>query len=292
MNRLDLSIVIINFNGAAFILDCLESIYNSRCSASFEIIVVDNQSSDDSIKLLDAYDKPLVKIYNTFNYGFSYANNQAFEIANGTMVFMLNNDTILNETTLQKLMDYMKDKPKIGAVAPKLLNKDGTIQCPGSSLGHWRFKSGIPKKVPFIAGAAVMIRKEVLDEIGGLDPNLFFYNDDIDFCYNLKKAGYEIWYYPKASLTHFGGLSTKFRKIGSLIEGYRGGLYIAKKHYGVVIYIIYRIVLLLDIVPRMGGHLILSIFKKESEAFLKAYATIFMINLKGEYKPKYPSPQS
>ena len=289
MSTLDLSIVIVNYNGAAFIKECLDSIYKSQCAISFEVIVVDNESSDESVSIIKHYEKPIVLIENKHNYGFSYANNQAFEIANGHTLFMLNNDTILKPDTLQKLMAFLTNRPKIGAVAPKLLNEDGSIQCPGSSLGHWRFKSTSPKKVPFIAGAAVLIRKEVMDLIGGLDPHLFFYNDDIDFCYNLKKNGFEIWYYPVAELVHFGGLSTKFRKVGSLIEGYRGGLYIAKKHYGNSVYILYRFILLLDIVPRLIFHFIFSAFNKQSEEYVQAYISVLMINIRGDYKPKYPS---
>ncbi len=286
---MDISIVIVNYNGAAFIKDCLDSIFASECSYLFEVIVVDNDSSDESVDIFEGYDKPLTLIENTYNYGFSYANNQGFAVAKGHTLFMLNNDTVLKKDTLQGLMDFLADKPHIGAVAPKLLNRDGTIQCPGSSLGHWRFRSLKPRKVSFIAGAAVLIRQSVMDEIGGLDANLYFYNDDIDFCMKLKRNGYQIWYYPVVSLVHFGGLSTNFRRCEVMVEGYRGGIYIAYKHYGLIVSILYRIVLLFDVVPRLIINTIWSLFNKDRIRFRQTYWQVLRMAIQGSCKPTYPT---
>jgi GT2 family glycosyltransferase len=274
-----LSIIIVNYNGAKFIPACIDSILKSKTSFPYEIIVIDNMSSDDSIDVLKTYGDTIKLIESKENLGFSQGNNVASRDAVGDYYFLLNNDTVINESTLQILVDYLIDKPKVGAITPKLLNEDGSLQAPGSIFGSWKFKSTVPVKVPFIAGAAVLMKKSVYEKMGGLDANLFFYNDDIDMCKVLYKLNYEIHYVPTANLIHIGGLSTKFRKIGSLIEGYRGGMYVCYKHYGVLIYSIYRVLVLFDIIPRLVGHLLLSLLSSTSRKMVKAYLEVIRIDI-------------
>jgi len=282
MSRPFLSIFIINYNGASFIEGCLDSLFSSKTDFSYEVIVVDNLSTDNSLEVLEPYRDRVKIIASDENLGFSRGNNRAAEDASGEYYFLLNNDTILFENTLQGLVDYLQDKPKVGAITPKLLNEDRSLQAPGSIFGQWRFKSKTPIKVPFIAGAAVLMKRTVYEEMGGLDPNLFFYNDDIDMCKVLHKLGYEIHYVPTSELIHIGGLSTKFRKIGSLIEGYRGGMYVCYKHYGVVVYSIYRVLVLVDILPRLFFHSIVSIFSENSRKMARAYVTVIGIDLRND----------
>jgi len=277
-----LSILVVNYNGADFITACIDSIFASKTSFPFEIIVVDNASKDHSKSVLDAYGDRIKVIYSPANLGFSEGNNKGAEIASGDTYFLLNNDTVLQTDTLEILYHFLQENPAVGAVSPKLIGGDGKLQSPGSVTGQWRFKSETPIEVSFIAGAAVMMPKKVYDAIGGLDGNLFFYNDDIDMCMMLKKKGYQIYYVPTAQLVHYGGLSTKTRKLGSLIEGYRGGLYIAYKHYSKFLYHLYRVVMLLDVIPRLACHSVLSLFKPISRQYVRAYLTILTINWKGD----------
>ena len=279
---IDLSIFIVNYNGAKFISQCLDSVFASDVQFTYEVIVVDNNSTDSSLSLLKKYGAQIQLINNSENQGFSYANNQAAESAKGKTYFLLNNDTILEKDTLQILFEFLKENPKVGAITPKLCFEDGRLQAPGSIFGKWRFNSLVPVQVPFIAGAAVMMSASVYKAIGGLDANLFFYNDDIDMCKMLTKLGYPIYYVPTAKLIHFGGLSTKFRKIGSLIEGYRGGLYVCYKHYHKIVFFIYQFLVLLDCLVRLSIHLILSLLSHESRAFVKAYLRVMCIVFKRE----------
>ena len=282
MSVVDISVFIVNYNGAAFIAACLDSIYQSEITYSYEVIVVDNLSTDDSVDVLKHSKHPIKLIESSCNLGFSRGNNCAFAHSEGRFVFLLNNDTVLRKNTLEILANYLKDNPKVGAITPKLCNADGSLQAPGSMLGKWRFKQPQPIKVPFIAGAAVLMPRNVYEQIGGLDPNLFFYNDDIDMCKMIHKHGYEIHYVPTSELTHFGGLSTQFRKIGSLIEGYRGGLYICYKHYGSIAYFIYRFLVLIDILPRLVIHSVLGVFSSNQRAFSRAYLTVLGIDFTGD----------
>lgn len=277
-----LSVLIVNYNGADFITPCIDSVFASKTSFPFEIIVVDNASKDHSRTVLDAFGDRIKVLYSSKNLGFSEGNNKAAEIASGDMYFLLNNDTVVEENTLEILYQFLKNNTQVGAVAPKLIGSDGNLQAPGGPLGRWRFFSDTPKQVPFIAGAAVMMSKHVYEAIGGLDGNLFFYNDDIDMCMMLKKKGFGIYYVPTAQLIHYGGLSTKTRKLGSLIEGYRGGMYIAYKHYPRFLYHLYRLVLLLDVIPRLVVHSLRGCFDATQKQFAKAYIDVLIINWRGD----------
>lgn len=282
-----ISVFIVNFNGAAFIAACLESVLASECAVPFEIIVVDNQSTDDSLAVLQGYTDRVTVLKNLHNSGFSKGNNIAATVAQGHYYFLLNNDTVLPKDTLEALYTYMKTQQNIGALVPKLLSKNNTLQCPGSIWGSWRFYAKQPVDVPFIAGAAVFMSREVYESIGGLDENLFFYNDDVDLCKVLLKQKRRLVYYPLTSLTHYGGLSTSFRKLGSLIEGYRGGFYICYKHYP-RFYQVYRLVVLLDIIPRLIYHFLCSFFKSEQSKFVDAYKMVLRINWQSDIFVHHP----
>ncbi len=273
-----MSVLIVNYNGAEFLAQCIDSVSNSRTKFSFEIIVIDNASADSSAQLLDTYKDKVTVILSDKNLGFSEGNNVAAKEAIGKYVFLLNNDTVVPEDLLQGLYDFAEAHPDMGAVSPKLLYEDGRLQAPGSVFGRWRFKSKKTQVVPFIAGAAVLMQKSLFDDMGGLDGNLFFYNDDIDLCLCLRKRKRPIYYVPSLSLIHFGGLSTKFRKIGSLMEGYRGGLYIAYKHYPKIVYHLYRVLLLFDVIPRLMVHSILSVFSDKHRRFQGLYIKILVFN--------------
>lgn len=282
------SVFIVNYNGGLFIKECLDSLLKSQLSVPLEIIVVDNQSTDNSLDILNSYKGKIKIIKNYHNSGFSKGNNIASHYANGDYYFLLNNDTRVFSNTIQKLYDYMCEHDDIGALVPKLLNKDKSLQAPGSIFGRWKFSSKKPIDVSFVAGAALLMTKKVYEQIQGLDENLFFYNDDIDLCKVLLKRKLRIVYYPLAELIHYGGLSTKFRKLGSLIEGYRGGFYICYKHYGKYWFELYRIVVFVDILPRLFFHFIKSFFSNQDKQYVKAYLNVIKINLSRDIFVKHP----
>jgi GT2 family glycosyltransferase len=179
LGPLDISVVIVNFNGAAFIMECLDALFNSRLTYTYEVILVDNASTDRSFEVMEPYLHRMTIIKNTENTGFAFANNQGFKVAKGRYLFLLNTDAVVSPDAIQLMMDEHERFPDIGAIAPKLLNGDGSLQCPGSSFGHFRFKRNRRCTVPFIAGAAVLIRKSMMDAMNGMDENLFFYNDNL-----------------------------------------------------------------------------------------------------------------
>jgi GT2 family glycosyltransferase len=276
---LDISIIAVNFNGAKFLNQCLDSVLNTSSKYSYEIIVIDNNSLDNSAQILLEYKNKIKLILNQENTGFSFANNQGIKIAKGKYIFLLNNDTILKPNSLDNLIDYYEKHKNTGAIGPKLLNKDGSIQYYGSILNQWQYKTKVAKKMNFISGAAFLTTKTIMKKIDGLDENFFFYNEDVDLCKKILKLGLPIIYLPQSEIIHLGGASTQTRKAPSIIEGYRGGLYLVSKHYHPLIYFLYRALLLIDIVPKTIYYFVASFINKEKISIAKAYAKIFAINL-------------
>lgn len=272
----DLSIIIVNFNNKKLLEECLKPIKLSTYKISYEIIVVDNASSDGSQAMVKQKFPQIHLIENKENLGFAKANNMGLRIYNARYAMLLNNDTIVKDHALDKMVEFMDSHPEAGACGPKLLNTDGTIQTQGGSLGKRFWKSSTPITVDFVIGAALMVRKQVIDRIGLMDENLFFYNDDLDWCISIRKAGFKIYYLPQAEIIHYGGYSSK-RAFNSklLIEGFKGGLYFCRKHYGSLAYHVYRLVLALCL------SLILPFFIFQPVK-LKTYFSIILMSLRGQ----------
>ena len=282
----DLSIVIVNYNGEHYLANCLDSVFGQDTHYKFEIFLVDNQSTDQSKTVIDRYKTRVHVILNNENLGFSRANNQCFSLCTGRYTLLLNNDTIMHQHALQGMLDYMEEHPNIGALSPKLVHENGQIQTQGNTLTAWRFKSKTPKDVPFICGASLLTRHSLLMDIGGLDEHYFFYNDDLDYCKSVLKRGYRIVYLPTVTVTHLGGLATKTRKAGSIVDGYRGSAYLCHKFYPRPIFYLYHALVLLDVILKLLVYSILSLYNKPLTEHRSAYATVFILLVSGKLQPK------
>ncbi len=238
-----LTIIIINYNGAAFIRNCLDSVLSQRAFFNaFNVVVVDNASTDDSIRVLNDYKDQIMIIENKINVGFSAAHNQLLDQLDTPYIWLLNNDTEFNNTqdVISPIIDYFNHHETVVGISPKLLNTDGSLQNQGSGLSSWAFKSKKIKAVGFLSGASLFIRTQFFKDINGFDPNLFFYNDDFDFAMQVKKHHKTLIYFPMIEITHHGGLSTKFKPIETTIGGYYGSVYLCKKYYSNFIFLIYK----------------------------------------------------
>lgn len=254
-DKIDVSFVIVTWNSENEIGNCLSSIY-SKVSCSFEVIVVDNNSSDTTLEIVKKF--PKIKIIaNSENLKFARGTNQGLEIAQGRFKMLLNPDTILLEGSIEKLMDFLEKNEEVGAVAPKLLNLDKSIQpscrCfPTFSTLFFEvflLSSLFPKsnffssyKMPNFLhnktcqveqpqGAALLVRSEVFEEIGLLDEKFAMFFNDVDFCFRIKKAGWKIYFIADSEVLHVKGASIyKVRKemIEALHESFFDYL---KKHY-------------------------------------------------------------
>lgn len=242
----DLSIIIVNRDNQRLLEECLTSIEKNTRRISHELIVVDNASTDGSREMVLNKFPKVALIVNKENLGFSKANNLGLKICQARYALLLNNDTIVKDGALDKMVAFMDTRPEAGACGPRLLNVDGTPQRQGGLFGQkfWLAKEPVP--VDCVIGAALLVRKEVIDRVGLLDENLFFYNDDLDWCRSIRKAGYKIYFIPDAEIIHYGGYSSKGKFNRRLfVEGFKGGLYFCRKHYGELAYNFYRLVLCL-----------------------------------------------
>lgn len=210
------SIVVVNYNGRRWIKSCFESIYHQTYK-NFEIIFIDNASTDDSLNFIKQ-DYPKIRIIeNKINTGFGSANNLGAEKAAGEIIFFLNNDTVLAKDTLEKLLRD-KEKDKLNITGPRLLNFEGkdihggykvTID-PTGYLG-----SG--KKTFFIDGCALMVSKEDFLSLGGFDAKYFMYSEDIDLCWRAHLYGLKVDICNATSIKHFAGGTggrTQYKRCG------------------------------------------------------------------------------
>ncbi len=285
---IDLSIIIVNYNDERFLKDCLNSVYKGTHKVSFEILFIDNNSSDNSVKLVSEQ-FPKVKITkNQKNLGFCKANNIGLKVYKGRYALLLNTDTVNKDEALDKLVEFMDKNPKVGACGPKLLNTDGTPQHQGGLFNRRFWLSKKPIKVNYVIGACIIARKEVIDKVGGLDENFFFSNDDLDWCRRIRNAGWDVYFLPQAEVIHYGGLTTKRFKLKTFVEGFRGGLYFSKKHYGNIVYHIYRLLLSAAMLPAILFSFLFYPFLKNKQK-LTAFLQILSIAIKGEIYPSYGS---
>ncbi len=253
-----LSIIIVNYNVRYFLEQALKSIYSSRCSYSYEVYVVDNASSDDSLEMLADKFPQVHVIANSENLGFSKANNLAMRRAEGKYFLLLNPDTILREDTLQLSLDYMEGHDQCGGLGIRMIDGSGKF-LPESKRGiptplaaFFRM-SGIAKlfphsaffnayhqghlpegeshKVEILAGAYMMLRKSVLDKIGLLDEDFFMYGEDIDLSYRIIQAGYYNYYLADSEIIHFKGESTRKASFNYVKLFHKAMIQFAQKHF-------------------------------------------------------------
>lgn len=260
---IDLSIIIVNYNKRDMLRDCLLSIKDKVCDVEYEIIVVDNNSVDNSVDTVINEFPEVVLIANDQNKGFSVANNQGAGIAKGRFLFFLNNDTKLLSSDMKSVLDYFYNS-NAGMIGLGLLNQDMTPQRQGGVLGAKFWNKRKTQKVSFVIGAAFLMPKELFAELGGFDENYVFFNEDLDLCKRVIKTRYDVVYYPVFEVLHYGGVANRYLSEFSIIEGYRGGLYFCKKHYGLLLKI-YKPLVCLDLIFRIIQMQIRGLYDKENE---------------------------
>jgi GT2 family glycosyltransferase len=243
---IDLSIVIVNWNTSGLLIQCLESIYNAELSFTYEIIVVDNDSTDNSVQAItDRYPKVRI-IANDQNLGFAKANNQGIKTGKGRYFLLLNSDTILIPKSLDVLVHYAEEHLETGMVGPKLLNMDGTLQESWAEFPSLlseitgkpvrkRHPIGVPPyayDVDSILGACMLVREEVVRTIGLLDEEYFMYSEEVDWSFRIKSAGWRVHYYPAAEIFHIGGASASMNSLRQLSLLYQNKILFFNKNYG------------------------------------------------------------
>ncbi|MFC9711225.1 glycosyltransferase family 2 protein [Paenibacillus sp. NPDC056933] len=254
----DVSIIIVNYNTRQLTLDCLESVYASITSYSYEIIVVDNASRDDSVQAVRKAYPQVQLIVNRDNTGFAKANNQGMKVTKGRYILLLNSDTIVHPDTLHTMISFMDRHPEMGASGCKVILPDGSLDkackrgfpTPSASfyyafgisrlfrdqpkfnqyqLGHLSPDDEYP--VDCLVGAFMLVRRETIEQVGGLDETFFMYGEDIDWCYRIKEAGWGIFYYPRTYIVHYKGGSARRKPLKITYEFHRAMWVFHRKHY-------------------------------------------------------------
>jgi len=228
----------------------LRSIPAAADALEYDVIVVDNASSDGSPDMVAAEFPAARLIRNAENAGFARANNQGIVASSGCHIVLLNADTIMPARALTRLVDFMDAHPKVGACSPRLLRPDGTPQpyafgsdptlgyllCRGlcrllfrRSLHDWAVAE--PIAVDWVSGACLMVRREAIEQVGGLDEAIFMYFEDNDWCLRMRRAGWQVCYAPQVEITHLGGQSVA-QNPAAQAAYYRSLAYFYDKHYG------------------------------------------------------------
>ncbi|NCT55867.1 glycosyltransferase family 2 protein [bacterium] len=214
-----ISVIIVNYNGLKWLKGCLDSL-KVQTYKDFEIIFVDNASTDGSV----AYVKknyPKVKVLvNKENYGFAKGNNIGYKASSGEYIVLLNNDTYVEKDYLKNFIKVFKEYPKCGIAQSKIVLMDdpskldsaGSFWTGTAFLYHEGYQQGAevqkynnPYKVFSVKGASMLIKKEVIEKVGLFDEDFWCYYEETDFCHRAWMNGYESWYYPTALCYHKGG---------------------------------------------------------------------------------------
>ncbi|MBD2199023.1 MULTISPECIES: glycosyltransferase family 2 protein [Calothrix] len=246
------SIILVNYNGIDVLPDCLNSIETFIDTPNYEIILVDNASSDGSAELVAEKYRHVHLIRQSENRGFGAGNNAGVKVATGEFLFLLNTDTILISNVLPHLIEVMYSHPEVGIIGTKLLNPDGSLQISVSpaigikgeyqsrrlhqaarDAAHLKLleeKFQEIQEVDIVVGAAFFIRASLFNALGGFDENFFMYFEESDLCQRAQNQGYKIIYTPHVSLIHLKGYSVQKSANAMSIEYRRSQLYYYQKH--------------------------------------------------------------
>jgi GT2 family glycosyltransferase len=281
----ELSVIVVNYNAGPLLEVCLASIRRYGGDLALEVLVVDNASTDGSLEALRRF--PEVRLIpNCDNRGFAAAVNQGLESAAGRCFLLLNPDTEVVSPVFRTLLAFAEAHPDAGVVGPRLRNPDGSLQTSAyrfptlfqaagtvlrlrrvvpvgflrARLGWWlgRYFGQLDphvtaRPVDYVTGACMLIRREVVERIGGFDPRFFLYFEEKDFCLRAGEAGWRVWFDPAAEVVHHIGGSSGGRPEITVLERMRSMRQFYDKHYGWARRLAVRAILLTGGLVRCAG---------------------------------------
>lgn len=255
---IELSIIIPSFNTKKLLQNCLQSIFEQTKGIDFEVIVIDNASTDSSITMVKQKFPQVRLITNSKNLGYAQANNQGVKIAKGKYILFLNSDTIILDQAIEKSLEFIKQKKDIDILGCQLLNQDQTIQPSAGFFPHlarvfnWMvFVDELPliksltkpyqqsnpgfyqktQLIDWVTGAFLLVKKQVVKHLKGFDAKFFMYSEEVDFCYQAFKAGLKTWFYSDAQVTHLKGKSSAEGFSAAILGEYQGIKKFYQKNY-------------------------------------------------------------
>ena len=231
-NDPSISFCIVSFNSQDLLKECLSSLLENNPQISSEVIVVDNHSTDGSVEMIQSDFPDVILDILDSSISYTQAMNRAMKKAKGRFLVQLNPDTLIKPGVWDALIGFMNGHQNVGICTPKILNRDGTLQkqCRRSSAGPWDtfcYMSGLSRLFPdnrklagylmtymdenvvhpceAVSGACMVIRREVVNSIGYLDEAYYAYQEDSDYCFRARQAGYQVYYVPLGQIIHYGG---------------------------------------------------------------------------------------
>ncbi len=257
VDLVDLTVSVVNTNNAALLRGCLETLF-ARTKRSMEVYVVDNASTDGSADMVQREFPAARLLVNAQRKGFSANHNMVAGRARGRFVALLNEDLLIHDGALDRLVAFLEARPDVAVVGPQVLNPDGSFQpCAfdsytiGSVLldfavlpslipkGRWFHLDGREKRyeerdVDWILGACLVMRREAVQSVGLLDEQIspIIYSEEVDWCYRARQMGWKVAYCPAATLVHYGGQTTRRQSVRMQLELYRTRFAFFRKHHG------------------------------------------------------------
>lgn len=274
---MDVSFIIVNFNTKELTQKAIASLYKYATGFTWELIVVDNASEDGSTQAI-AKKFPQVKLLkNKENLGFAKANNRGIKIAKGHFIFLFNSDAYLIDNSLKNFITRAKEFSNLGAIGPKVLNVDKSIQQSVGFFPHlpqiayWMsFLDDLPggtflnpyhvdhdsfykteHDVDWLTGAALMVTRGAIEKAGLLDEKIFMYGEDVDWCFRIKSCGLKVMFSPVAQLVHIGSGSSGKKSKNAILGEFKGINYLYSKHKGKLALQLARILLKIGTLARI-----------------------------------------
>lgn len=304
MDKPEISIIIVTHNSAHEIEVCLNSILRTCPPPTYEIIVIDNNSSDQTVEfIVERWPETKVVAQQT-NPGFAKANNQGIVLAQGKFLLFLNPDTIVQPHALSHLVDKMDREPQIGVIAPRLLNVDGSLQSScrefprlinnfiGMSefyrlkwvqnyLGKFFPSLGphdVATDVDWVVGACFLVRPAVIDEVGPFDESFFMYSEEMEWQYRIKKGGWRVLFSPEAEVIHLGGASSTRYPVQRIIWQYTSLFRFYKLHYSPLKLFMLKGLVWLITIPKIIFLQIKNLRRSEKHPLIDAFWEILWIS--------------
>ncbi len=252
---MDLSAIVVNWNTRDLLAACLTSLDAHPPAGPFEIWVVDNASHDGSAAMMRERFPHVHLIENNTNLGFAAANNQAIRASTGRHVVLFNSDALALPGALTAMVHFLDEHPVVGAVGPRLINRDGSFQASYArfptlfselsllaGVARWWLGPYAPSPRPmpgepphpvdWVAGAALMVRRTAIDQVGLMDEGYFLYSEETDWCWRLGRGGFPVWYLPEVQIIHQAGASSQQQSARSYGLLYQSKLRFFARHYG------------------------------------------------------------
>lgn len=284
------TIAIVNYNTKDFLDKCLSSIYRFGSKYDFEVIVVDNNSDDGSVQMVRNNYPDVKLIVNSKNIGYTAAANQSIKLTNSDFLILLNSDTVVFEGSIDRIIEYLKNNTEVGVVGPKIIDPSGNahLSCrrfPSFKEAAMHVLVGIfwPRnpytrrykmmdfdhnkevKIDWVSGACMGLRRRALDEVGLFDERYYMYVEDLDLCKRMWNAGWEVRYFPRATVVHYIGGSTKGTGVELFYQQQKSVFRYFLKNYGYS----WRVILIPLLAIALGFRVLVFFIIKNYEKFIK-----------------------